>query len=251
MYKRLLLKSVTLILPLLLIVGCAGINTKAIPKRPKRLAKQPTISAKQPERLNRYSFNCIESFKSDCSSSQQSYRTKFLSRWEEFGMSRATFTKKTGPIALSVLPQDQAGLVNWSLSAIRGYITPMDYISEKKEEDTGSYKLDFIVFQAKVPYMADVLFPHSLHTYWLSCNNCHPKIFKPEVGGNPMRMKDIENGEFCGKCHGKVAFPLSPDANCRRCHTLLKKPNVGMLNPPYLQSTEGSHELAFIKQLRD
>lgn len=137
-------------------------------------------------------------------------------------MSKGTFKETEGPIALSMLPKDQSGLVNWSLAALKGYIEPKDYIFEKKEKDEGSYKLDFIVFQAKVPFMADVLFPHSLHTYWLSCDNCHSKIFKPEVGGNPMRMKNIEKGEFCGRCHGKVAFPLDPDANCRRCHTLLK-----------------------------
>jgi len=127
-----------------------------------------------------------------------------------------------GPIALSILPKDQHGLVNWSLAAIMRYIEPRDYIYEKKEKDEGHYKLNFIVYKAKVGIMADVLFPHSLHTYWLSCDNCHPKIFKPEVGGNPMSMKAIEEGKFCGRCHGTVAFPLEPDENCRRCHTLMK-----------------------------
>jgi c(7)-type cytochrome triheme protein len=34
-------------------------------------------------------------------------------------------------------------------------------------------------------------------------------------GANPISMVKIVNGEFCGRCHGRVAFPIS---NCARCH---------------------------------
>jgi len=33
-------------------------------------------------------------------------------------------------------------------------------------------------------------------------------------------MKKIEEGQFCGRCHGVVAFPLS---NCTRCHSKPKR----------------------------
>lgn len=80
-----------------------------------------------------------------------------------------------------------------------------------------------IMFQVKAYFMADVIFPHSVHTYWLGCKNCHPKIFNPKLGANPMSMKAIWEGRYCGKCHGSVAFPLGPDENCRRCHSLPKR----------------------------
>ena len=63
--------------------------------------------------------------------------------------------------------------------------------------------------------MPDVIFPHFPHTFWLDCANCHPGIFIMKKGANPISMVKIVNGEFCGRCHGKVAFTLS---NCTRCH---------------------------------
>ncbi len=35
-----------------------------------------------------------------------------------------------------------------------------------------------------------------------------------------MTMRGIVKGKWCGRCHNKVAFPLS---NCTRCHTVPKK----------------------------
>ena len=32
-------------------------------------------------------------------------------------------------------------------------------------------------------------------------------------------MTNIIEGQFCGVCHGKVAFPLT---DCARCHTTMK-----------------------------
>jgi len=63
--------------------------------------------------------------------------------------------------------------------------------------------------------MPDVVFPHFPHTFWLDCANCHPGIFIMKKGSNPISMVKIVNGEFCGRCHGRVAFTLS---NCTRCH---------------------------------
>jgi len=42
----------------------------------------------------------------------------------------------------------------------------------------------------------------------------------PAKGQNNMTMSAIVEGKFCGRCHGKVAFPL---ADCNRCHTQPKK----------------------------
>ncbi|HUS55503.1 MAG TPA: c(7)-type cytochrome triheme domain-containing protein [Thermohalobaculum sp.] len=61
-----------------------------------------------------------------------------------------------------------------------------------------------------------VVFPHRQHTEWLDCANCHPAIFKAKRGANDFGMLDVLNGEYCGRCHGAVAFPLT---ECKRCHS--------------------------------
>ena len=62
-----------------------------------------------------------------------------------------------------------------------------------------------------------VLFPHDIHTAWLECSNCHPKIFAEKAGATPVNMLAILQGEYCGRCHGAVSFPLT---ECNRCHSV-------------------------------
>ncbi len=61
----------------------------------------------------------------------------------------------------------------------------------------------------------DAYFPHSAHTQWLSCKNCHMTIYP--LRRNPATMKEMKKGKSCGVCHGrdKVAFSLKA---CDRCH---------------------------------
>lgn len=125
-----------------------------------------------------------------------------------------------GIIALDGLPKDAANQPNWTAAVIDGLISPRGSLDPDAEEEM---PLDLNIFiEAKVPLMANVLFPHSIHTYWLSCNICHPKIFIPEAGANDITMDEIFQGEWCGRCHGKVAFTFWPRANCTRCHSVLK-----------------------------
>lgn len=72
--------------------------------------------------------------------------------------------------------------------------------------------------------MPMVRFPHKAHTEWLDCSNCHDAIFKKEVGANPINMFAILNGEYCGRCHGAVSFPLT---ECLRCHSVSRKNFTG------------------------
>lgn len=123
--------------------------------------------------------------------------------------------------ALSQLPNDAYGEVNWTTAVAQGLLAPKGSLDPDAEEDI---PLNLNIFiEAKVPMMANVIFPHSVHTYWLSCSNCHPNIFIPEAGGNLITMDEIFKGEWCGRCHGKVAFQFWPEANCRRCHMVPKK----------------------------
>ncbi|MBI3398552.1 MAG: hypothetical protein HY026_04885 [Deltaproteobacteria bacterium] len=125
-----------------------------------------------------------------------------------------------GPMALKYLPKDAFNNVNWTTAVIDGLIAPKGYLDEE-EEDAEPLQLNIFI-EAKVPLMANVIFPHSIHTYWLSCKNCHPNIFIPEAGANKITMDEIFQGKWCGRCHGKVAFGFWPEANCRRCHMIPK-----------------------------
>lgn len=120
-------------------------------------------------------------------------------------------------IPLQILPKDNAGNVDWVKSMRQGIIKPKDSLDPKKPT-TPVIDLD-IIFKVKGD-LPDVVYPHYPHTEWLSCNNCHPKIFIMQAGANKVTMKKIEEGQFCGRCHGVVAFPLS---NCTRCHSKPKR----------------------------
>jgi c(7)-type cytochrome triheme protein len=103
--------------------------------------------------------------------------------------------------------------VNWVKSLNKGIIDPrFDYLDPKKKALPVDMK---IVMQVKGS-MPDVVFPHKIHTEWLDCTNCHPAIFTPKKGANPMSMAEIMLGQKCGVCHGSVAFPVT---ECRRCHS--------------------------------
>jgi len=127
---------------------------------------------------------------------------------------------KGGLPALRNLPRDAYGEVNWTTAVMGGFLAPKGSLDPDAEEEM---PLNLNIFiEAKVPLMANVVFPHSIHTYWLSCSNCHPDIFIPEAGANPITMEEIWQGKWCGRCHGKVAFTFWPEANCRRCHMVPK-----------------------------
>ncbi len=53
----------------------------------------------------------------------------------------------------------------------------------------------------------------------LACADCHDKLFQTRKGAAVMRMKNINEGQFCGKCHnGKKAFNANDPNNCSKCH---------------------------------
>ena len=65
-------------------------------------------------------------------------------------------------------------------------------------------------------------FSHAIHKKkGVTCNECHPDVFKAEIGANDITMKRNIDGEFCGKCHmGTGTFRLSSwnMSDCMRCH---------------------------------
>jgi c(7)-type cytochrome triheme protein len=120
------------------------------------------------------------------------------------------------PQALSAvgLSKDRFGLIDWAKLVRDNVIKPKSSL-DPADEEMPPLKLDVLI-PAKGDFVDDVIYPHEMHTWWLKCEACHPNIFVPARGENNMTMVAIAQGQFCGRCHGKVAFPL---ADCKRCHT--------------------------------
>lgn len=116
--------------------------------------------------------------------------------------------------ALSQLPPDTAGnQVRWVEALGNGYIDPRTNIYPETKVNI----LDQDVIMKNTGEANYVRFPHRVHTEWLDCGNCHNGIFADKAGQTPMTMLAILSGEYCGRCHGAVAFPLT---ECNRCHSV-------------------------------
>lgn len=119
--------------------------------------------------------------------------------------------------ALRILPPDTAGnQVSWVKALRDGYIKPRTNLYETTEVRI----LDSNILMKRTAEMPYVLFPHRPHTEWLDCSNCHEKLFKSQAGATPVNMFAILQGEYCGRCHGAVSFPLT---ECARCHSVPQK----------------------------
>lgn len=122
--------------------------------------------------------------------------------------------------ASELLPKDDIDEVDWMAALRQGVIKPRAQIMGQGNPQARVFKWDF--FFAGPEPETDALFPHSGHTEWLTCESCHPAIFPyRELGMDAsdkygISMDRVFEGEFCGKCHGVVAFALD---SCMRCHT--------------------------------
>jgi len=121
----------------------------------------------------------------------------------------AAFTEK--------LPRQALGnLVNWEEAEARGLIKPVDLLpglsTPRRHLDA---QADFSI-ASKGFWMADIIFSHKKHAQWNGCEVCHPDIF-PSVKKNAVKytMFEIAEGQYCGLCHDRVAFPLN---DCGKCH---------------------------------
>ena len=116
-------------------------------------------------------------------------------------------------VPLTLLPRDKYGLIDWAESVRMKLFSPISSLDGSMEEKPYDAP---VIIKSKMAVMTDVLFPHDVHTYWLSCKTCHPGIFVQARGGNEdMTMWNITDGKYCGRCHDRVAFPLR---ECYRCH---------------------------------
>jgi len=127
------------------------------------------------------------------------------------------------------LPKDKYGLIDWvkltrdGIALPKGSIDPSNPLYESpvhyEFDEAGEKDIEDILIKTKSETLSDVVFPHTLHTWWLDCKSCHPKRFVRTAGSTQMTMKEMGKGKYCGECHGKVAFPLE---DCARCHNRQK-----------------------------
>lgn len=133
-------------------------------------------------------------------------------------------------ISLKYLPLDKYGFVDWMKALDDGTIAPRDAVPGNEPVVDPKVEPDNILIKARQDFMPDVIFPHSAHEKWLKCGICHPKIFAEKAGKTPITMVGIWRGQFCGRCHDKVAFPTR---NCFRCHSAPKQyKKTGEAEPP-------------------
>ena len=134
---------------------------------------------------------------------------------------RAGLADHPAAMELVDLPKDRFGLVDWVKALEQGKINPVDSLKIGARKKRTMPIADFII-KTKSKFQPDVIFSHKIHTAWIpKCNVCHPKIFKQKKGGNPdMHMTKIAAGQFCGRCHNRVSFPLE---DCMRCHVEKKR----------------------------
>lgn len=122
--------------------------------------------------------------------------------------------------AYEMLPKDDIDEVDWMAALRQEVIKPRTQLPGQNAPQPMVFQWDFY-FSGPEPE-SDAFFPHSAHTEWLTCASCHPAIFPyRELGMDPsgtygIVMDQIFEGEYCGKCHGVVAFALD---SCMRCHT--------------------------------
>lgn len=135
------------------------------------------------------------------------------SDWEPSAPPKTPIEKaKRWEDAVKLLPVT-AGMHDWAKALAQGVIEPRPAIDPKA---VGQPVLPLNV--ERVPAagpMFKAVFPHQIHTALLSCPNCHTGIFQMAKGTTPITMAKINDGEYCGVCHGKVAFPATA---CGRCH---------------------------------
>ena len=119
------------------------------------------------------------------------------------------------------LPQSRFGnQIDWVAALEGGSIKPVHKLWDNPSQDMGFE--DVLRLEAEWSGAPYAIFPHRKHTAWLDCNDCHPYIFniKKKFTKGFRMTRNIE-GEFCGVCHTKVAFPMT---DCERCHPDIQNP---------------------------
>lgn len=115
--------------------------------------------------------------------------------------------------ALVSFPVDRLQAIDWVAALKQGLYTPRPSVKGDGQMTT----MDLDIIMKETAGMPRVRFPHQTHSQLLDCSNCHDGIFIPQTNANPVTMAKILKGEYCGVCHGIVAFSSFV---CERCHSV-------------------------------
>jgi len=123
------------------------------------------------------------------------------------------------PAELAKLPQTDVGATDWVRALDAGLIKPKPGLDDAAEDEP-VLDLNVELVPKDMPDFK-ATYPHKIHTELLACANCHTGIFQMQAGADPITMEKILGGEYCGRCHGSVAF--DPATACPRCHLEMPK----------------------------
>lgn len=106
--------------------------------------------------------------------------------------------------------------VDWEEADATGLIKPIDVLDGVSIKKTALKSQEDFAIQARVTWASDIIFSHKKHSVWNGCEVCHPEIFPAtKKGVTRYTMFHINAGQYCGACHGKVAFSTKA---CGGCH---------------------------------
>ena len=101
-----------------------------------------------------------------------------------------------------------------------------------KPGETEDHGGDLVFHVVSKTQKYSVLYSHERHlAAGCKCDDCHSedakkRIFEKKLGANKFRMKDVNEGRFCGACHtAKPAAEIAhgsfaPKGNCTKCHSV-------------------------------
>jgi len=106
--------------------------------------------------------------------------------------------------------------VNWEATEASRIIKPIDFVEGLSVKEAPMQNRSDFPLKAGYAWVHPINFSHEKHSIWNGCELCHPEIF-PSAPKGTVHFSMFHNveGQYCGACHGKVAFPLN---SCRECH---------------------------------
>lgn len=107
-------------------------------------------------------------------------------------------------------------IIDWEKAEAQKLVAPVDFLEGISIRRAPLKSQEDFSITSRSSWMTDIIFSHKKHAVWNGCEVCHPEIFSSVKRGTvKYTMLQISDGQYCGLCHGRVAFPLF---DCERCH---------------------------------
>ena len=130
-------------------------------------------------------------------------------------------------VVQTMLPRDSGGNIDW-VRALRDSIIRPRFTPDGARAVLIDSGFNYDVFLTD-DSLNTAVFSHTVHLEWSTCQSCHPQRFPKKH--EPITHAAMQKGQYCGACHGTVAFPMR--SACYRCHR----------DPPQTPTIEANGEL--------